>query len=931
MTSSGTDGRGRGRKRKGKAAATGTPEITARRPRGGVGIKNLLPPTFVRVVSPTGVPSGTPVEVDGEPGALVTDEAGELEAGLHEFWLETAAGTFLRRERCPSGRTKADPVVILLTPVTGAALASSRGARPARIAPPEVQSRGGSDRLTVAAGATPEAQTVVYIHGLGNKPEASILKCQWDTALFGRPLGDRSRMAYWVDRQRYPEPEQATCVSPDIVPRTLTDSRIRRLGTAADLGAADLADPRVEALLLDEVEALADGPGEAQTLLRIAWAMRRKAATKSEGPSTKVFPGFLRPPLSWALTRAFLADVHDFLFVPERRQRMLGSLALRLNGGGGPFVVIAHSQGSMIAYELLRRLSKAQCDVKLFVTIGTPLGLEEVKDALIAWDEVNGLKVPDCVDRWVNVADRLDVVALDPAIGDEYRANARSVKVEDVVRIGINEDSPLQPHSGTGYLRCRPVRDAVRETVGPAFAQAVGQAVIARNLTDDLEDRAAYELHRTLIELSDKPGTNGAPQSLDLVAERLETWIEAMAQRRPEGVEPKPNIDRLRRFIAADLTRQEIELLRTDFAELRVERVWQNARKRALIRDSADTLQAWTAQQGYRASGRGVGWAVLDTGIAAGHPHFGRHKNIKAQWDCLRPGRPRLVEPGDKDFDRLDRNGHGTHVAGIIAGRLDDLPAAPGSVEEPVSLIGMAPETQLYGFKVLDDDGNGHDSSIIKALDKVAELNERASRLVIHGVNLSLGGSFDPSVYGCGHTPLCSELRRLWRQGVLVCLAAGNEGYAVLASESGALPTNIDLSIGDPANLEEAIAVGSVHKRNPHTYGISYFSSRGPTADGRRKPDCVAPGEQILSAFFDYPDGDAPPTVETHYVEMSGTSMAAPHVSGLLAGFLSVKREFQGYPDKVRTILLDTCTDLGRDPYMQGAGLPNLVRMLASV
>ena len=59
--------------------------------------------------------------------------------------------------------------------------------------------------------------------------------------------------------------------------------------------------------------------------------------------------------------------------------------------------------------------------------------------------------------------------------------------------------------------------------------------------------------------------------------------------------------------------------------------------------------------------------------------------------------------------------------------------------------------------------------------------------------------------------------------------------------------------------------------------------------------------------------------------------MAAPHVSGILAGFLSVKREFVGYPDRVRKILLDSCTDLGRDPYMQGAGLPNLVRMLVSV
>jgi subtilisin family serine protease len=168
-------------------------------------------------------------------------------------------------------------------------------------------------------------------------------------------------------------------------------------------------------------------------------------------------------------------------------------------------------------------------------------------------------------------------------------------------------------------------------------------------------------------------------------------------------------------------------------------------------------------------------------------------------------------------------------------------------------------------------------------------------------------------------------LRRLWQQGVIVVLAAGNEGYTVLESEDGAVPANMDLSIGDPANLEEAIAVGSIHKTNPHTYGVSYFSSRGPTADGRMKPDLVAPGERILSARHQWKAKD---TARDLYVEMSGTSMAAPHVSGLLAAFLSARREFAGYPDRVKAILLAHCTDLARDPYIQGRGMPNLVKML---
>src|SRR5690349_11395193 len=78
--------------------------------------------------------------------------------------------------------------------------------------PPKI----GKESLAVGTGAHPDAQTVVYIHGIANKPPASILKCQWDHALFGRDLGDRSRMAYWVNRDFYPQPEAGTCEDSDL-------------------------------------------------------------------------------------------------------------------------------------------------------------------------------------------------------------------------------------------------------------------------------------------------------------------------------------------------------------------------------------------------------------------------------------------------------------------------------------------------------------------------------------------------------------------------------------------------------------------------------------------------------------------------------------------------------------------------------------------
>jgi subtilisin family serine protease len=555
-------------------------------------------------------------------------------------------------------------------------------------------------------------------------------------------------------------------------------------------------------------------------------------------------------------------------------------------------------------------------DVPLLLTIGTPLGIQEVQDRLKVFTRQRKLAVPRGVERWVNVNDDRDPIAIDETLGRQF-APTNGVRVEDV-RVD-NLDSPAHPHSGTGYLRTDAARHAVRDAVSIELFQPVAPFVIARNLVRRLENAPREVRHSLLIELAD-PGKTGAP--LDETAETLTARIRALTGRTDDEL----RLQRMRRYIAAYLTRSETETLATQFAVsavgaqkapagLLVRRIWRNESKRALLTESVNALHAGAAHSGYRAFGRDIAWAVLDSGINAEHPHFEQYGNVVSQVDCT--GR------GVKVGAAPDENGHGTHVAGIIAGtrRFD---AADGEPEVVVS--GVAPEARLHIYKVLNRDGEGEDAWIIKALDHIADTNERAGTLVIHGVNLSLGGPFDQSTYGCGHTPLCDELRRLWRQGVMVVLAAGNEGFAVLRSLDGELDANVDLSIADPANLEDAIAVGSVHKTNPHTYGVSYFSSRGPTADGRQKPDVVAPGERIVSCRHRMPKRRR--GLKDEYVAMSGTSMAAPHVSGALAAFLSVRREFIGEADRVKQHLLSNCTDLGRDRFQQGAGVPNLVKML---
>jgi serine protease AprX len=170
----------------------------------------------------------------------------------------------------------------------------------------------------------------------------------------------------------------------------------------------------------------------------------------------------------------------------------------------------------------------------------------------------------------------------------------------------------------------------------------------------------------------------------------------------------------------------------------------------------------------------------------------------------------------------------------------------------------------------------------------------------------------------------------------VVVVAAGNTGYGyVRTSNAGPPSAGLGLTINDPGNAALAITVGATHRDMPHVYGVSYFSSKGPTGDGRDKPDLVAPGEKILScaAGKNRTKGaeQMKGTLQPDYVEDSGTSMAAPHVSGVIASFLSIRREFIGRPDQVKDIFLSTATDLKRDRHFQGRGLVDVMRAIQSV
>lgn len=371
-------------------------------------------------------------------------------------------------------------------------------------------------------------------------------------------------------------------------------------------------------------------------------------------------------------------------------------------------------------------------------------------------------------------------------------------------------------------------------------------------------------------------------------------------------------------------------------------KVWPDFPVKALIDRSLRTVKADAARFSFSADGKGMVWAVMDSGIDKEHAHFKLHGNLDPEGD----------KPWHKDFtsenDPLkDGLGHGTHVAGIIAGELKGGDAAAyvrqrderGEIAymktEYQAISGMAPQCKLVSLKVLDSDGMGAVSNLIAALDYVQEVNANGRRLRIHGINMSLGYDFNPEWFACGQSPLCVEVDRMVRSGVVVVVAAGNTGYAYVNDYfKGQVASGMDLSINDPGNSELAITVGSTHRDSPHIYGVSFFSSKGPTGDGRLKPDLVAPGEKIVSCAAGAPKAEIEAQLEgvaCQYREHSGTSMAAPHVSGVIAAFLSVRREYLGQPDKVKAIFTSTSTDLKRDRYFQGNGLVDLMRAIQSV
>jgi subtilisin family serine protease len=279
-------------------------------------------------------------------------------------------------------------------------------------------------------------------------------------------------------------------------------------------------------------------------------------------------------------------------------------------------------------------------------------------------------------------------------------------------------------------------------------------------------------------------------------------------------------------------------------------------------------------------------------------------------WEMVRP---LIARPHNAAYPPPGSD-HGTHVAGILAADLRHYKNL-----DRQEIAGICPSLSIYDLRVFDHDGVGDEFAILSALEFVGWLNRDRSNPVVHGVNLSLALAHDVDSFACGQTPICEVCNHLVDAGTVVVAAAGNTGFDGTAKQS--LGTGYrPISITDPGNADRVITVGSTHRRDPHAYGVSYFSARGPTGDGRRKPDILAPGEKITSTIRD-----------GRTQRMDGTSMAAPHVAGAAALLMARYPELIGRPLQIKEILMKTATDLNREPSFQGAGLVDVLRALQSV
>ncbi|MHA1651842.1 MAG: S8 family peptidase [Candidatus Helarchaeota archaeon] len=296
-----------------------------------------------------------------------------------------------------------------------------------------------------------------------------------------------------------------------------------------------------------------------------------------------------------------------------------------------------------------------------------------------------------------------------------------------------------------------------------------------------------------------------------------------------------------------------------------VVKIWEDLEVQMFLHESVPLINApkvWDKG----AEGQGIIIAIVDTGVDGNHPDL--QGKLLASADFTNEG-------------YFDGNGHGTHVAGTVCGT--------GAASNG-KYVGVAPKANLIAAKVLDSSGSGTFSGVIAGIEWATDQKP-------HVMNLSLGANVPGSCDGTD--PVCLAVDAAMDKGIVVCVAAGNAGPG-------------SSTIGTPGCAKKVITVGASDKNDQ----IAWFSSRGPTKDGRVKPDILLPGYNIIAPRAK--DTSMGHVIDEFYTQASGTSMATPHCCGVAALILSANPNLT--PAQIKQKLMQTAIDLHYDPNTQGSG-----------
>ncbi len=305
--------------------------------------------------------------------------------------------------------------------------------------------------------------TIVYVHGNGNKVRESLLKREWDEALFGRDMGALSRMAYWASL-RYPQPlpdpaaAEAVFDEIEVVP---TSSLEAAPPAAAEPSEEFIAQTIREVQATEGATALEGVPEPTGKdldgwLRRMTYSADALAAGENAEPppaspfEVLPFPRSVRVAMFRKLVRRTFEDVHAYFF-GGFKEPMRQVLRDALSGIDGPVVVLGHSLGTILAYDTLREQGSNGLEIPLFVTVGSPLGITEVQDLV-----ERPLQVPAAVTAWRNASDARDLVALDHTLRPAYAPPDRCTDFM------VINDSPNH-HGIREYLRAAPIQEPLRE------------------------------------------------------------------------------------------------------------------------------------------------------------------------------------------------------------------------------------------------------------------------------------------------------------------------------------------------------------------------------------------------------------------------------------------------------------------------------------